>query len=79
MLEDLIITGCNELESITLRNCPKIKSLVIPASVRTVEISNCPGIQSIEANYYGTQNTISNLQSFSVSACPGLKYVSFNN
>jgi len=79
MLEELIIDGCTELETINLRNCPKLKQLTIPASVKTVFIGNCPGIHTIIADYYGSQLYISNLKSFTVSACPGLKYVSFNN
>lgn len=79
MLEELIIDGCTELETINLSNCPKLKTLTVPASVKTVFIGNCPGMTSIVAEYYGSQMQISNLKSFTVSACPGLKYVSFNN
>jgi len=30
MLEELIIDGCNELETIYLSNCPKLKYINIP-------------------------------------------------
>lgn len=79
MLEELIIDGCTELETINLRNCPKLKQLTVPASVKTVFIGNCPGIHTIIADYNGSQLYISNLRSFTISACSGLKYVSFNN
>ena len=79
MLEELIIDNCTELETINLRNCPKLKSLTVPGSVKTVFIGNCPGIVSINADYYGSTQQISNLQSFTISACAGLKYISFNN
>jgi len=54
MLEELIIDNCTELETINLRNCPKLKSLTVPGSVKTVFIGNCPGIVSINADYYGS-------------------------
>lgn len=79
MLENLNISGCNELETITLNNCPKLKSLIIPQSVKRVFIGNCPGIESINAEYQGSQLRISNLVSFIISACPGLKYINLNN
>ena len=79
MLEELNIYGCNELETITLNNCPKLKSLVIPQSVKSVFIGNCSGIEIIEADYQGSQLLISNLQSFIISACPGIKTITLNN
>lgn len=79
MLEELIIDGCNELETIYLSNCPKLKSLYIPQSVKTVFIGNCPGIQSLVAAYTGTSLRISNLTSVIIAACPGLKDVDFSN
>jgi len=54
MLEELDITGCTELETINLNNCPKLKSLIVPASVKTVYIGNCEGIESIYADYNGS-------------------------
>jgi len=54
MLEELIIDGCTELETINLSNCPKLKTLTVPASVKTVFIGNCPGMTSIVAEYYGS-------------------------
>lgn len=79
MLEEIIIDGCNELETISIRNCPKIKSLTIPYSVKYVEINNCPGMETIIADYTGSQLYVSNLVQVIIAACPGLKYVSFNN
>ena len=79
MLEELDISGCNELETITLSNCPKLKSLTIPQSVKNVFIGNCPGMESIYAEYQGSQIMISNLVSVIISACPGLKYINLNN
>lgn len=79
MLEELNIQGCNELETITLSNCPKLKSLVIPQSVKSVFIGNCPGISSIEADYQGSPLLISKLSSFIISSCPGLKSINLNN
>jgi len=79
MLEELDITGCNELETIVLSNCPKLKYLTVPQSVKSVFIGNCPGMESINAEYQGSQLLISNLVSVIVSACPGLKYINLNN
>ena len=79
MLEELDITGCSELETITLNNCPKLKSLTVPQSVKNIFIGNCPGMESIYAEYQGSQLLISNLISVIISACPGLKYINLNN
>jgi len=79
MLEELDISGCNELETINLSNCPKLKSITIPGSVKTVFIGNCPGMESIYADYTGSALRISNLKELIISACPGLKYLSLNN
>jgi len=54
MLEELDISGCSELETITLRNCPKLRSLTVPSSVRRVEVNNCPGMEAIYAEYNGS-------------------------
>jgi hypothetical protein len=54
MLEELDITGCNELETIVLSNCPKLKYLIVPQSVKSVFIGNCPGIESLNAEYQGS-------------------------
>ena len=79
MLEELDISGCNELETINLSNCPKLKSITIPGSVKTVFIGNCPGMESIYADYTGSALRISNLKELIISACPGLKYLSLNS
>ena len=73
MLEELIITGCNQLESIDLRDCPKLKSIVVPGSVKTVFIGNCENLESLVATYSGSSRVISNLESITITSCPGLK------
>lgn len=75
MLEELIIDECFQLESIDLRDCPKLKSITIPSSVRTIFLGNCTSLETLEAPYTGSQRVLSNLVSVTVSACPNLKVV----
>lgn len=79
MLEEIIISGCDELETISLSDCPKLRSIVVPASVKSVFLGNCENIESLTAVYYGPSRLISNLQNITVTACPGLKTVDLSN
>ena len=71
LLEELILDGCTELEVISLTNCPKLKQLSIPASVKRIVLANCPGLEALVCTYNGRQ--ISPLEYITVSACEGLK------
>lgn len=73
MLETLILDDCLYLTSISLRNCPKLKTLYIPSSVRTIELQNCPGLERLECAYNGRET--SSLESIIISACDGLKVI----
>jgi len=79
MLEEIIIDGCNELETISLSDCPKLRSITIPSSVKTIFLGNCENIESLTAIYQGSSKLISNLQSITVTACPGLKSIDLSN
>ena len=79
MLEELIIDGCEDLETIDLRDCPKLKSIIVPSSVKTVFIGNCEGMESITAIYNGNVIVQSNLVSVTVTSCPNLKYINLTN
>ena len=75
MLEELIIDGCTSLETISLSDCPKLRSITVPSSVKTIFLGNCESIESLRASYTGSSRIISNLSSVTVTACPGLKIV----
>jgi len=71
LLEELLLDGCNELEVINLTNCPKLKNLVVPPSVKRVILTNCPGLESLTCIFNG--RLISPLEQITISACEGLK------
>jgi hypothetical protein len=79
MLEEIIINGCNELETISLSDCPKLRSITIPASVKSIFLGNCESIESLTAVYSGPSREISNLRLITVTACPGLKSIDLSN
>ena len=79
MLEELIIGGCNELKSISLSDCPKLKSITIPESVETIYLGNCENIEELIAPYNGSSRYISNLREVTIASCPNLKVVDFSN
>jgi len=79
MLEEIDISGCNELEVIKLSNCPKLRSLSVPGSVREVNISNCENLESIYAPYTGSSLRTSNLETVIVATCPKLKSINLAN
>lgn len=79
MLETLNIDGCTQLESIDLRDCPKLKSLTVPSSVKTVFLGNCTGLEYLSIPYNGPSRELSNLTSLIISACPSLKTINLQS
>ena len=75
MLEEIKIDGCIELENINISDCPKLKKIVVPQSVKTVYIGNCENLEELEAPYTGSTDKTSLLTLLTVSACPNLKKV----
>jgi Leucine-rich repeat (LRR) protein len=73
-LENIDITGCDKLESIKLSNLGMISSLTIPASIKTVDISQCPLLKTLSITY-SSSSSISNLESVSIDSCDGLETV----
>lgn len=74
MLENMLIEGCTSLEEIELKNCPKLRTLTVPQSVRRIVLENCIGIESIYCTY-STDKTLSPLTYISISSCDGLKTI----
>ena len=75
-LSTVDITDCNKLTYIEINNCPTLKTLDIPSSVKTVIIKNCEGMESITLPYTSVNNSISNLTQITIDNCPGLKILS---
>jgi len=75
MLEEIKIDGCTELENINISDCPKLKKIIVPQSVKTVYIGNCENLEELEAPYTGSTDKTSLLTLLTVSACPNLKKV----
>lgn len=74
-LQDLNITGCNNLTSVKVVNCESLTNLEIPQSVKTVEIVNCASFTTLNIPFSSDGTVISQLTSVIVNTCPGLKTV----
>ena len=72
-LEEINLSGCIDLIEVNIINCPSIKVLKVPNSVRTLSIINCESLEEIDCNY--SQFLESPLEEVYISNCPNLKKV----
>ena len=71
-LETLLINECNQLSTIVIENCGKLRTLSIPKNVSNLTIRNCPSLTSLEIPYTSINNSISPLIKVTIDNCPGL-------
>lgn len=74
LLETIDISNCNSLKTINLSNCPSLTSIDIPSTVTSIILSNCDSIKALNYPFLGS-NTISPLNTVTITECPGLTYV----
>lgn len=71
-LSVLDISGCNNLTSITIKNCPSLQTISVPQNVKTVNINSCETFSYLSIPYTSVNNSISNLSLLHIEDCPGM-------
>ena len=77
-LEVLNLSGCNQLETIFIRNCESLKQITIPDTVKKLWIVNCANFESVQCTSSKEAPNISKLEEVHIENCLGLKKVNLS-
>ena len=76
-LEDLDISDCNKMTSLSLSKCLSLKNIVIPKDLQTLTVSGCPEITDIMDIYISVSGSISPLQKVILESDNNIRTISF--
>lgn len=76
-LQTLVLGDNPNLTSISIQDCEKLESLIVPPTVTQLTISNCPKLTQLDLSYNGTKQSA--LKLVKISGCPGLITLNISN
>ena len=74
-LTELLLDGCDDLVSVTINDCNSLENLSLPRNVKTLIVTNCTSLSSLNIPYTSTNNSISGLIRYKYRQLPWVKKI----